>query len=176
MKSTFDNGDWFTYKFKDLQNEYDIVTPLVVGGGISRIFGDLLVSADLEFTDWTQMEFRPVRDYLDNNQTIKDIFRATVNYRIGAEYEISQVGLRLRGGFAYTPSPYKNDPTAYNKKLITGGLGYIFSDVVAIDLGYGYGFYDTFHTNTVDPDNIRVAVTDEQITTHNAIITLTYRF
>lgn len=176
MKSTFDNGDWFTYKFKDLQNEYDIVTPLVVGGGISHIFGDFLVSADLEFTDWTQMEFRPVRDYLDNNQTIKDIFRATVNYRIGAEYEISQIGLRLRGGFALTPSPYKNDPTAYNKKLITGGLGYIFSDVVAIDLGYGYGFYDTFHTNTVDPDNIRVAVTDEQITTHNAIITMTYRF
>lgn len=176
LKSTFDNGDRFTYKFKDLQNEYDIVTHLVVTGGFSHIFGDFLVSADLEFTDWTQMEFRPVRDYLDLNQQIKDRFEPTVNLRVGFEYEISQLGLRLRGGFAHIPSPYKGDPASYNKKLITAGLGYIISDVVAIDLGYGYGFYDTFHTNTVDPDNIRVAVTDEQITTHNAIITLTYRF
>jgi long-subunit fatty acid transport protein len=176
LKSTFDNGDWFTYKFNDLQNEYDLITPLVIGGGISHIFGDFLFAADVEFTDWTQMEFRPVRDYFDLNQNIKDNFKPTLNYHIGLEYEIYQIGLRLRGGFAYMPSPYKGDPSSFDKKIITAGLGYIISDVVAIDLGYGYGFYNTFHTNGVDPDNLRIAVTDEKVKTHNAMITLTYRF
>jgi long-subunit fatty acid transport protein len=176
LKSTFDNGDWFSYKFNDAQNEYDIATPWVIGGGFSHTIGDLLLAADLEFTDWTQMEFRPLRDYTDENQNIKNIFKATVNLHAGLEYEISQIGLKLRGGFAYMPSPYKGDPTTYNKKLITAGLGYVISDVVAIDFGYGYGYWNTFHTNKVAPESNRIAITDEQIKTHNGLITLTYRF
>ncbi len=174
-QSYFDNGENFKYPpngpSKD-KTEYEVVSPFVFTAGASHIIYDLLLSGDVEYTDWTQMEFLNAPAYLINlNTDIKEIFQPTVNLRFGAEYQFSPIGTTLRGGFAYLPSPYKGDPTSYAQKYITGGVGFIFQDAIAFDLGYAYGFWDTFHSNYD-----KTSRTYEKVKTHNIIATLTYRF
>ncbi len=174
-ESFFDNGDNYNYpsggSSKD-KTKYDIVSPFVFGCGITYMFDDLLVTGEIEYTDWTQMEFQNATDELIRfNTDIKEIFRETLNLKGGFEYEFSRTGARVRGGFAYLPSPYDGDPASFARKYITAGAGFIVQNSVAIDLGYAYGFWDTFHVNYD-----KTSRTNESIKTHNIIATLTYRF
>jgi long-subunit fatty acid transport protein len=174
-QSYFDNGDNYKYPPEGpskAKTEYDVVSPFVFTAGASHLIADLLLSGDIEYTDWTQMEFRNAPSYLINlNTDIKEIFQPTVNLKVGAEYELTHSSTTLRGGFAYLPSPYKGDPTSYAQKYITAGVRFVFQDAIAFDLGYAYGFWDTFHSNYD-----KTSRTYEKVKTHNIITTLTYRF
>jgi long-subunit fatty acid transport protein len=68
--------------------EYNLTTPFVFNAGISYTFGDLMLAGDIDFTDWTQMEFSNTTDpdLINENTYIKEDFKSTVNYRVGAEY------------------------------------------------------------------------------------------
>ena len=173
--STFDNGDQFTFPSGDYvpqKTDYDITTPFIFSAGISHPFGDLLLAGDVEYTDWTQIEFSNAdARLLGYNTDIKTLFRPTANLRGGAEYEFSNAGVRLRGGFVYLPSPFNGDPSSFAQKYITGGLGFIVEDAFAIDIGYAHGFWKTYQINLDG-----VSRTDEDISTSNLIGTVTYRF
>ncbi len=151
-------------------SEFDVVSPFVFSGGISYLFGDLMLSGDIEYTDWTQMEFRNTyASLLDENSVIKEDMTETMNVRIGSELSLTENDLQLRAGFAYLPSPYRFDSAPNAKKFITGGLGWIVENSVKFDIGYAYGFWETDHiVNYADPS--------EKIHTHNLIATLSYRF
>jgi len=172
--STFDVADAqgrYSYNYRqDGKTQYDVATPFVFSGGLSVPLNDLMVAADVEFTDWTQMRFSNADPAVEQyNTDIKEFFRPTANLRVGAEYDLGEV--RVRGGYAYMPSPYRGDPSSFAQKYVTGGLGFIVQDNVAIDAGYAYGFWDTFHVNYD-----RTSTTTEKIRTHNLIATVTYRF
>lgn len=174
--STFDSGGAH-YEFPaggatPSKNEYDIVTPFVFSAGFSYTIHDLLLAGDVEYADWSQMEFRNAdASLLSYNTDIKEIFQATANLKVGAEYEFSNIGLRLRGGYAYFPSPYRGDPSSFAHKFITGGLGFIVQDAIAVDVGYAHGSWKTYRVNY---DN--TSRTDEDVTTNNFIATVSYRF
>lgn len=174
-ESFFDNGDSYKYPYdapSKFKTKYDVVSPFVFSAGLSYILQDLMLTGDLEYTDWTQMEFRNApEDLISYNTDIKEMFQPTVNLRGGAEYELSAMGMRLRGGFAYLPSPYKDDPSSFARKYITAGVGFIVQDIIAFDLGYAYGFWDSFRVNYDKTSRV-----DEKITTHNVVATVTYRF
>ena len=151
-------------------SEFDLRSPFVFSGGLSWNFGDLMLSGDVEYTDWTQMEFRNTyADLIDENAVIKEKLKATVNLRAGAEFSIPGSDLQLRAGFAYLPSPYTFDSAPNAQKYITGGLGYIIEDALKFDIGYAYGFWDTDHITYW-------AKTTEKIKTHNVVATVSYRF
>ncbi|MFI5251408.1 MAG: OmpP1/FadL family transporter [Bacteroidota bacterium] len=151
---------------------YDITTPYVFSAGLSYMINDLLLSGDVEYTDWTQMSFSNADPaILQYNTDIKDIFRPTTNFRVGGEYEIPTTGLRIRAGYAYLPSPYQNDISGADKKYITGGLGFIVENSVAFDVGYANGKWNTSH---IQYDGS--PVTSESITTNTLIGTILYRF
>jgi long-subunit fatty acid transport protein len=171
--SLFDNGDNFSAVMADgVKNEYDVTSPFIFSMGLSHSIKDLLLAADIDYTDWTQMEFRNAdQRLLSYNTDIKEIFRPTANLKIGAEYVFPDIGFRLRGGFAYIPSPYSGDPSSFAQKYITGGLGFVVENAMAIDLGYAYGYWDSYRLNYDQTSR-----TDENISTNTVLATVAYRF
>ncbi len=174
------NGtDTYYYRLPDGRIEYDVRTPFVFSGGFAYGFSDLTVSGDLEYTDWSQMEFTNTDSYLLTlNSDIKEIYRPTANVRIGAEYTFSDAGVHLRGGFAYLPSPYNDDPSSFAQKYVTGGIGFSIENSFNIDLGYSRGFWDTKHINYGDYNfaGRPTSETTEQVKTNNLITTISFRF
>jgi len=167
--------------------EFNLTSPFVFSAGISYAFGDLLLSGDVDFTDWTQMEFSDPTDpdMLNDNTLIKERFKSTVNVRLGTEYAVPNTDLRLRAGFAYLPSPYIIDSSPNAQKFITGGLGWIIEDAVRIDLGYAYGFWNTddgishaitnYHNTTSNVIDVFVPI-EEKVHTNTIMGTVSYRF
>ncbi len=162
--------------------DFDFTTPFELSAGFSFGGREIMLAGSVEYTDWTQMKFSngdPTWELKMNNR-IKEYFTPTVNLHGGLEYYVPETTLRLRGGFAYLPSPYKNDPTSYNKKYVTGGLGVVLADMLMLDLGYAYGFWNTDHLvyeyyNNATDSYYR-EITDEKIITHNLVGTISYRF
>jgi long-subunit fatty acid transport protein len=156
----------------EASNEYEIVTPWVLGAGGSVTLGNLLVSADAEYTDWTEFEFRNANsDILALNRLLRETLHATLNFHGGAEYLMQERGLRLRGGFIYKPSPYQNDPAEYNQKYITAGLGIPLGGSTMLDVAYAHGWWET---NNVDYNKTNVIF--EKVSTNNIFATLSVRF
>ena len=171
--SDFDNNDHFEYVVADrVHNEYDVTTPFVFSAGLSYGIRNVMLTADLDYTDWTQMEFRNANStLLSYNTQIKEEFQPTADIHIGAEFEPIAGSLQLRGGFAYLRSPYQNDPANFDKKYITAGAGFLVADAIAIDLAFAHGYWKNFRVNYDATSRV-----DEDITTNNLIGTVSYRF
>jgi long-subunit fatty acid transport protein len=171
--SDFDNNDHFTFVAADREhNQYDVTTPFVFSAGLSYGIRMVMLTADLDYTDWTQMEFRNANaNLLTYNTQIKEEFQPTADVHIGAEVEAVPGTLQLRGGFAYLRSPYQNDPANFDKKYITAGAGFLVADAIAIDLAFAHGFWKNFRVNYDATSRV-----DEDITTNNLIGTVSYRF
>lgn len=155
--------------------EYDITTPYVFSGGASVNYTGLIVNADVSYIDYSQMEFSSglsTTQMSSNNKDIKDLFRGVVNYNLGAEYTIPIVGVRVRGGFILNPSPFQGDPSSYDKKYITGGIGFLANETFAVDAAYVYGWWDTIGDNY----GSNVSRTYQNIKYHNLVFTFSYRF
>jgi long-subunit fatty acid transport protein len=153
-------------------DQYDVLTPWVFSVGASVILRDLVLSGDIDYTDWTQLEFKNANpEVLAYNNDFKDIFQATANVRLGAEYDIKDYGVRVRGGFMYNPSPYQGDPSSFAQKYATGGLGFLLGESSMLDLAYAHGWWKSFRTNYDATSRV-----DEDISTNNVIMTFSYRF
>lgn len=174
-RSYFDNGDIMPVDgpFENMGSvEYDVRTPWVFSGGISVIIRELVLSGDVEYTDWTTLEFANANStILQNNLDIKEIFRPTANFRAGAEYEFRPLGLRLRGGYIYNRSPYEGDPSAYDQQYITGGLGILLGESTMLDVAYAHGWWKTFRVNYDSSSRV-----DETIGTDTFLLTFAFRF
>lgn len=171
-KAYFDNGDIVSPEPSSSSNEYDVLTPWVFSAGVSVIVRDLVISGDLEYTDWTQLEFRNANpDVIALNKEIKDLFRATSTLRAGAEYDVKEFGIHVRGGFIYNPSPFQGDPSSFDQKYITGGLGVLLSENTMLDLTYARGWWKTFRYNYAGSPQLQ-----EDVTTNNVNLTFSYRF
>ncbi|HJW28371.1 MAG TPA: outer membrane protein transport protein, partial [Saprospiraceae bacterium] len=174
------NGaDTYFYRLPDGRIEYDVRTPFTFSGGVAHEVSGFLFSGDVEYTDWSQMEFTNTDPaLLALNSDIKQLFRPTVNYRVGAEYTFPDAGAHVRGGFAYLQSPYTDDPSSFAQKYVTGGVGFTIENAIGIDVGYAHGFWDTKHINYGSYDILGnpTSETNESISTNNFIGTISYRF
>ncbi len=183
--SVFDNGDVLTDPLDPdpgTKNEYDLQTPYVFSAGISVGSQDLMLSGDIQYTDWSQMEFRNPDSYLASiNDTIKDKYQPTVNLKVGAEYQFFNPQIRLRGGFMYLPSPVNGDASSFAQKYVTAGIGFIVENSVSFDVGYAYGFWESNHRIYPGLSTSQVSVPEadtktEDVHTHNLVATVSYRF
>lgn len=176
--SSFDNGDGFSYNGGVLKDDYDATTPFVFSLGASVGIQNLMVSGEVEYTDWTQMEFRnATADVMAYNTLIKSEFRATANLHVGAEYELVPGIFQIRGGFAYLPSPYQGDPSDFDQKYITGGVSFSLQNSIIIELGYAHGMWKNYRVNyDYSINGVQTARVDEDITTNTILGTISYRF
>ncbi|HLX12259.1 MAG TPA: outer membrane protein transport protein [Bacteroidota bacterium] len=190
--SVFDVPDTagnYSYTYDSpFSQRYDVTSPFVFSAGASTDIADLMIAASADYTDWTQMSFSSQDfDVSQLNANIKNTFQSTLNLHIGAEYDVASItdfGLRLRGGYAYLPSPYKGDPSSFSQKYITGGIGLIFEDAIGLNFSYVHGTWDTYHVNysviSAQPNIYNPVPPDpktlESITQNTIMGTLTYRF
>ena len=175
--SYFDSPDSSGYdsyetNYDPENNKYKVITPWVISAGASVIIKDLVLSGDIEFIDWKQMKFDDANsDLIALNSDIKKAFRPTTNFRVGAEYNISTTGIRVRGGFMYNTSPYKDDPSTFDQKYVTGGLGIPLGESTMLDLVYVRGWWNTYRSNYD-----QTSLVNEKVTTNTGALTFSYRF
>jgi long-subunit fatty acid transport protein len=171
--SLFDNGDSFYYRLGG-SDQYDVVTPWVFGGGASVSFYGFTVSGDADYTDYTQLQFEnATADVMAYNTDIKSYLRPVTGLRIGGEYTIPNINVRLRGGYGYRPSPYEQDKDISDRqqKYWSVGVGFLVSETLMVDGAFVRG---KFSTDRINYDS--TSRTDENVTTDNFLFTLSYRF
>lgn len=182
-QSVFDNtGAWAsgapnTRHSYTANNEYGVQSPWTLGIGASYyVMPELLIAADLEHTDWTQIEWTDSPVLEKDNALLQANFRSVMNYRIGAEVDIPTTELRVRAGYSVTPSPYKNDPSSFDQTMITGGLGIFLQRNVVLDGAVAFGSFRSFRNQYTIPGMVDASRTDESITTTLVNFTVSYRF
>lgn len=155
--------------------EYDLTTPYVFSGGTSFNYQGLILSGGVSYIDYTQMEYTDGMNTVDKNSLNKDIrenFRGVLNYNLGAEYTIPEINVRVRTGFMNFTSAYKDDPSDFDKKYFTFGLGVLADEAFAIDAAYTYGWWKTVGDNY----GFNESRTFQDVKNHNLIFTFAYRF
>ncbi len=157
--------------------EYDVLTPFEFNLGASANFLGLIVSGEVGLIDYTQIEYDNPRGISLNdiqylNKQIKENFKAVVDYRVGIEYTIKELDMRIRSGFFTQNSPYVNDPTEYNRTFITGGFGFLIDQAVSVDFTYAHGFWKTYGDNY----GVNVSRTFQDVTSSKLIASFNYRF
>jgi len=158
--SYFGDGSGEGYELIFQNHNYEIITPAVYSVGASVTPAEFAtLSADIELVDYSNMEFDGSNDLdaltlSDFNRDIRSTFRATNNFRVGAEFRVPKTGLSIRGGFGYRYSPYEVDEgkSEYNVTSISAGLGYRFENNFSVQAAYVHSSYDTFAYNYIDPD------------------------
>jgi hypothetical protein len=114
-------------------------TPLKVSQGLSIFAGKHgFITADVEYIPYHLSDISGRNSADDKflkpyNKIISNSYKGTFNFRTGAELRLSD--FRLRGGFAYLPSPYVlSDGINRDIMQISGGVGARL-DNMYIDLG-----------------------------------------
>ena len=172
METFFEDGRSLFYsersgEFERSNFEYNIVTPwrISLGGKIlaqdlAGLDGQFVLSGDVEFVDWSQMELRAGRDdlfYQDANRDIRNVYGTALNTRLGGELLMGVAA--LRAGFSYYPDPrdemlvQTNEITSQrNRTTLNLGFGYELTPALQLDVGWMHQrLSDTFFPYT-DPE------------------------
>lgn len=157
--------------------EYDIYSPYVITGSGALNYMGIIASAEASLIDYTQMEYANAKGISEKslsnmNRDITDNLRAVVNLNFGLEYTIAPLGVRIRGGFILQPSAYKDDPSDFDKKYITGGLGILIDQAASIDIAYAHGLWKDLGDNY----GSNVSRTFQSINADKLLLSFAYRF
>ena len=157
--------------------QYDIVTPFEIGAGFSFNIRGLILNAQGTLIDYSQLKFESpdgiTADYIAGiNKDIQRNLTAVINYNLGAEYTIPRVGMRVRAGYFVQPSAYKGDPSSFDKKYVTAGIGFLADDAIGLDLAFAHGWYSDFGDNY----GTNLSRTTQDIKENHFILSGTYRF
>ena len=108
--------------------EYKVQTPSKLVGSIAATIGNFAVlSSDIEYINYAAMRLDDNGDGYDfsgANHDMADLFKNTINWKMGAEFRFEP--FYVRAGFGYYGSPYKaNDLNGDSKTLMySGGFGF----------------------------------------------------
>lgn len=169
--------------------DYQITTPWRLGTGLAYDNGQLRVSADMEFIDWSNLELDSRSfDFPTENARIEDDFGVVLNWHGGIEYTVDE-GPTLRGGIAYRPDPRQYDVTFANgeshdrtRTFLSLGVSYPFSEQLTLDVGWMQErTVDQFQPYpSVTPPNETASIVpplaDEDITRNQVRIGFRYSF
>ncbi|SFC70556.1 hypothetical protein SAMN05421747_12040 [Parapedobacter composti] len=131
--------------------EYRLRTPYRLTGGLSAVLSQGLISADIEYVDYSSMHFSasdalPLSEKtrVDNDMAdgIANTYTGAVNFRIGGEYLLAD-NLLARAGYGHNGSPYKDQKLT--SQTVSGGLGYRHNNMY-IDATYQH-FSQSYENN-----------------------------
>lgn len=123
--------------------EYRISTPWRLSTGISYDSDPLLISADVEFVDWSQLSLdADAKDFGVTNDVLEEDYSYVFNWRGGVEYRLGN-GLSLRGGAAYRPdardftfSLADGGDADRSRLFFSAGAGFQVNDQVTLNLAW----------------------------------------
>ncbi len=185
--SNFNNGKIYDSRLiasslnPTIVNSYTVTTPLKLGAGFSFQHWDFTVAASAEYADYSQLHFADDNiDLNDLNDAARDQLHGVLNWHIGAEYFIKQLGLLIRGGYQILPSAFKSDPSEYNTKSISGGLGILLSKAAMLEFSYKNTSYRTDHSlynsYSLQGRPISASITQDDIRNNEFAVAFTFRF
>jgi hypothetical protein len=148
-------------------SEYKITLPFSLGVGVALNFNNLTLAGDINYTDWTQMEYKKLEDLADANRLIQDTYKATVRYHLGAEFLIPRISTMLRAGFFRNPLPYKAEWVKKDRDFFTTGVGFLIDQVMTLDIAWAYGSWEL--------KNFTPGLT-EKYTVNQIFVSTAYRF
>jgi hypothetical protein len=116
---------------------------IFTGGGTDGKMG--FITGDIELVTNKSSRFSlptddngnsPDDSYYDPlNSVVKSYYKSNYNFRLGGEYKINEVALRLGG--SYSTDPYSSSDLKANRTTLSGGIGYrkkgIFIDLTYVE-------------------------------------------
>ncbi len=133
------------------QYEYDLMSPWKILVSASYVFREVaevtkqkgFISADVEYINYKGSSYQSASTdnsdnsyYEDVNKTIDDIYKGSINAKVGGELKFNT--FMVRGGYAYYGNPNKENELKASRSYISGGLGYRNKGIF-VDLTYVYG-------------------------------------
>jgi hypothetical protein len=138
--------------------EYGLNNPWRVQFGFAYVFREDrditrqrgFLTADIEYVDYRSNQFtspdivnNSASYFGDLNSVVDDIYRGTLNFRVGGEMKFNTIMARL--GFAYFGNPYEDADFKVSRMNLSGGLGYRnkgkFIDLTYVHQLYQDGYY-----------------------------------
>jgi hypothetical protein len=105
-------------------SEYNLTTPMKLSGGLALLSKFGFISGDIEMTNPAKARYSSDIDgisFSGENSSIKSIYKATVNYRLGAEFRYKI--FRLRGGYNVQSNSFESSNLDNKITSISGGAG-----------------------------------------------------
>lgn len=119
--------DIYEYSIK-----YDVDLPYSIGIGIGVMPASFTVALDLVYTDWNQLEYPgEIRDERGNF-----IYDATTDLRIGAEYGLTFMPVRVRAGYAYVPMALNLFHVEKDRSRFSLGAGAVIESSLTLDFAW----------------------------------------
>lgn len=146
--------------------EYKISLPFGLGAGLALQFENLTLAGDINYADWTQMEYKRLEDAAEANRLIKETYTDALRFHLGAEYLIPQIGTSLRAGFYQDPLPYKSRWVKKDRNFFTAGIGFLIDQVMTLDVAWAHGSWELY--------DIGLLLT-EKYTTDRIFVSVAYR-
>jgi hypothetical protein len=160
-------------------DEYDLKKPFVFSAGVLARFNNLSLLADIDYTDWTQLEYGDNYLMEMDNPWFKDYYREVLSFRMGGEFVFPSVGLSLRAGYFNDPLPFQERYINKDREGYTLGFGLLVDRMMTIDFAYVHGSHTSFMQ--LEPDepyfthNYNIAV-DNDASYDRVYVTGAYRF
>ncbi len=139
--------------------DYQITTPVRFNAGATVFLGKAgFLTGDIEYVDYSNISMDSEIDPLDDQDRIINAeYDKVLNYKLGAEFRLSN--FRLRGGYALTKSPYVNNDLAdRDVNKFSFGLGYrnpkFFVDLVST-YSMGNAIYSPYSFAPEDNENLQ---------------------
>ncbi len=135
---------WETYQEDyDIVESFKIYLPWRLGAGIAiRPTDWLLFVGDAEYADWRQIEYDEPAWILEQNRLMDRSFSSSLRWSAGGEITIPVAALKLRGGFSQEPIAYIAQGQDRVRNTISGGFGYLVSDLVSLDMATRFSNWD----------------------------------
>jgi long-subunit fatty acid transport protein len=124
----FENDDYYPTNAR-----YKYTLPFGFGAGVLYSYRRLLLAADINYTDYTQIEYRSGLKSVDALRA-RDSYKEVLAINLGAEYLFPAQGLTLRAGYCHDPIPYVYFPVDNDLDIITCGFSYLFDRSLKLDM------------------------------------------
>ncbi len=161
------------YHFRHSYN-YQYQSPPELRLGQSVNIKGLLLSGSLIWRDWSLTRFhesnvdQPIE--VDINNTLRQDYKSTVEYAVGAEYLLPVANVKIRGGLHYVPSYIKGNSVS-SRTVYSGGASVVLAQQFKIDLAYNTANWTENYTNIFPAINGQADITNALVS-----INLSYRF
>ena len=155
--------------------DYEIEAPFTFSAGAAfTLFPNLIVSGDVEYTDWSQLKYKsepPVGELGESNRYFKRNYRATTQFRVGAEFTVPLLNMQLRAGAFNKPTPLEESNITTDRRYLTAGVGVLLDKQVKLDVAYLRGWWtDESYLSEEVPS------VEEDISINKILATIAFRF
>lgn len=123
---------------------FSIERPFEVGAGfaVKLLDEQLILAADVQFTDWTQTRYDPAPAEDISLDNFERFYATTLQARLGAEYRIPTIDTHLRFGYFRDTIPFTATSVENERDFLTVGVGKIFEETMRVDFAYMRGNWE----------------------------------